>query len=484
MSLTSKNQLILQNLFELRKVHSVSERLSSGRVFYIDMLMGLCDASGVIWPVGIGQHLEKELLNEGSIITFKCKIMRTNPQAELKYDDNYFIIINELINKTTSLSSWENALIPSPLPNKEEIESQNKLFNQNIKVTNFYTSPVAKRLKSIKQRNSSLDRVHLFFKNRGFVNIETPTLVPSGGVEVYLNPFHTEYEDHRGHKWKLQLPTSPEFALKKLMVEGTHKIFQLSRAYRNNGEVSKHHEPEFVMLEWYRAQGTLQNMMEDTQNLVETLAYYLGTHLEIPKQWPAFRVDKLFQDILSISLEHVQNTEQFYLKAKNLSPSITKNDDWDTLFYKLFMEKIEPFLEKQKACFVTHYPIQMGALAAQERVKSNRSLEQNDSIENETKPFVERMEAFLYGVEICNGYLELSDAKNLSERFQKTLSARPELQQDPLFENAMEFGLPPCSGNALGIDRVIALLLGQKSISSLYPLPFLSQFPKGTVAWE
>jgi elongation factor P--(R)-beta-lysine ligase len=484
MSYKSKSQLILQNLFELRKIHAVTERLSSGRIFFIEEKMGLCDASGAVWPIGLSEYLEESNLQQGDLITFKCKITRNDPQKEAKYDECYFIKVTEIIQKNPCLDKWKNPVIPTPLPNKEFLQNQSKPFDNDVLVTNFYTSPTLSRLKFIKQRNRSLDRVNLFFKNRGFLNIETPTLVPSGGVEVYLNPFDTQYEDHRGKKWKLQLPTSPEFALKKIMTEGTSKIYQLSRAYRNQGEISKQHEPEFVMLEWYRANATLRNMMEDTQNLISTLAEYLGTHLDLPKQWPVFRVDKLFQDILSINLEEVQNRDHFYEKAKKRSPSITEKDDWDSLFYKLFMEKIEPFLEQQKACFVTHYPIQMGALASQESIKSPDKNEENTSIKHIQKPFVERMEAFLNGVEICNGYLELNDAKDLKQRFQKTFSERPHLNPDPQFENAMDFGLPPCAGNALGIDRVIAILLGLESISPLYPIPFLSQFPKGSIAWE
>lgn len=95
----------------------------------------------------------------------------------------------------------------------------------------------------------------------------------------------------------------------------------------------------------------------------------------------------LFKEILSIDLEEVQNKDDFYKAAKNLSLSLTEKDDWDSIFCKLFMEKIEPHLLQQKACFVTHYPIQMGALAAQETIYDNdQGLKQ--------KPFVERMEAF------------------------------------------------------------------------------------------
>ncbi len=484
MSYKSNNQLILQNLFELRKVHSVPERLSSGRVFFIEEKMGLCDSSGCIWPIGLNDNLKESKLKQGDFITFKCKIIQNHLQKETKYDDSYFIKVTEIIQKNVCLEEWKNAVIPTPLPNKEFLQNQIKPHENEKPISHFYASPSFSRFKFIKLRTRSLDRVNFFFKNRGFLNIETPTLVPSGGLEVYLNPFETEYEDHRGKKWKLQLPTSPEFALKKIMAEGTSKIFQLSRAYRNQGEVSKQHEPEFIMLEWYRANATLQNMMEDTQNLVNTLAEYLGTHIDLPKQWPIFRVDYLFQEILSINLEEVQNRDHFYEIAKKMSPSISEHDDWDSLFYKLFMEKIEPFLGQQKACFVTHYPIQMGALAAQEFIKNPVENENKIPVKSVQKPFVERMEAFIDGVEICNGYLELNDAKILNERFHKTLSKRPHLNQDPQFANAMDFGLPPCAGNALGIDRVIAILIGLKSISPLFPIPFLSQFPKDSVAWE
>ena len=477
MNYKSKQHLILQNLFELRKIHSITERLSSGRIFFLEDKMGLCDASGAIWPIGVSEHLNSTTLKHGDLISFRCKIYRNNDKLESKYDDSYFIKVTEIIQKNSCLAEWNNLVIPNPIPSPNFIESQQTYLQKKVDTSQFYNSPSKTRLKFVKKRNRSLERVNYFFKNRGFLSIETPTLVPSGGMEVYLNPFETNYIDHRGKSWQLQLPTSPEFALKKIMTEGTDKIFQLSRAYRNGGEVSKNHEPEFIMLEWYRAHATLRDIIEDTQNLVGTLAEYLGTHLDIPKQWPVYRVDKLFKDILSLDLEQLQNRDQFYEKVKKLSHSIVESDDWDSLFYKLFMEKIEPFLQQQKVCFVTHYPIQMGALAAQEKV----NISDNETI---SKPFVERMEAFINGIEICNGYLELTDAKELNERFQKTKNLRSELKSDAHFENVMQFGLPVCSGNALGIDRVIAILLGLNEISSLYPIPFLSQFPKENVAWE
>lgn len=435
----------LKNIFELRHIKSLSRRVSTGRVFYQDNQMGLCDAGARLFPVVLGvdprfradDRIDRrdDILKPGDVIVFECL-----------FEDGVFFI-QKILNHVPCLQDWKNSVIPNPILSHKETK---------------------KRFDLIQKRNQALLRTRQFFENRGFVHMETPTLVPSGGMETYLHPFQTTYQDHRGQAWHLEMPTSPEFALKKILTEGVTKIFQLSRAYRNCGELSKHHEPEFIMLEWYRTHASLGDMLGDTRKLVIALAEFLGSDLDIPLSWPTFRVDQLFSDLMGLKLDQLQDPAVFYKKAKPHSVSLVETDDWDSIFCKLFMEKVEPYLKSQKACFVTHYPIQMGALAAQEK----------------GKPYVERAEAFLYGVEICNAYLELVDAKNFQQRLEKTKSQVSNLAQDPLFENAMAFGLPPCAGNALGIDRVIALLLGQKSISSLYPIPFLSQFLKNTVAEE
>jgi lysyl-tRNA synthetase class 2 len=476
MSLKNKYILTLQQLFELKKVSAVPERVAAGRLFFIDNAMGLCDATGAIFPITLSENLKDRPLNHGDNITFKCKIIINSPEKNTSstYNESVSFQLVDILQHNPCKAEWLNAVIPNPLPDKQFLQISHY---PNLHEAKFFNSATADRAKLIKQRNRGLCRVKQFFCNRGFIYIDTPTLVPSGGIEEYLHPFKTHYTDHRGKVWPLELPTSPEFALKKIMTEGFEKVFQLSRAYRNNGEVSQLHEPEFVMLEWYRSQSKLTDIMLDTEKLVTTLAEFLGSAKDIPKQWPRFRVDQLFFNILSIRLEEVQERNSFLKIAQPHSPSITDHDDWNTIFCKLFMEKIEPFLTKQKACFVTHYPIQMGALA---QAESTRIINKTST----ESVFVERMEAFLYGIEICNGYQELNDCDILTARFQKTLSARSELAADPLFENAMKFGMPSCSGNALGIDRLLAILLEQPSISQLYAIPFLSQFPKNTVAWE
>lgn len=454
----------LKTLYELRKTKPFAKRMCSARIFYFEEKMGVSDSSCFLWPVFLTPEFVSPQLNSGDLITFSSEFLYTPPQDEkinTKYDDLHFTLhLLEIVNYVPCLENLQNLLIGNPIPNLNDF----KIKNSNY--TCYYQCSTKKRFHLISKRSKAMERVKQFFTNRNFLQVETPTLVPSGGLESYLNPFTTEYTDHRGKKIKLQMPTSPEFALKKILTEMTPQIFQISRSYRNNGELSQWHEPEFFMLEWYRIGASLKDILNDTQNLVLCLAEFLGSSLDVPKNWSRFRVDELFKNLLKLDLNTLQQRDDFYKAAKPLSFSVVESDTWNDIFCKLFMEKIEPYLKEQKACFVTHYPVQMAALAAAE----------------EDTHFAQRGEAFLYGVEICNAYLELVDAKSFQERILKTKAENPSICRDPIFENAMNFGLPPCAGNALGLDRVIALLLGEKNISSLYPIPFLSQFVQGTVA--
>ena len=452
----------LQTLFELRKTASLQRRGGQARLFKAQGKWGLVDSSGLLWPIEFGADVT--LPAPESVIAFESHFYRPDARTMSKYDDfGYHLQIDSVKEIVESQGEWPNGIIPSPAPPGERFEVYRE---QND--TRFFPSPARARKNLIEKRNLATDRARSFFENRGFLKVETPTLVPSGGVENYLQSFNTEYIDHRGQNWKLALPTSPEFALKKVLCEGHEKIYQFSRSYRNNGELSNQHEPEFVMAEWYRAGGTLDDLMQDTQKLVTEVARVLGSPWKPEFQWPVFKVNDLFLKFADINLLNVQNRDDFYLAAKLKSSSVVETDDWDSLFYKVFFEKIEPFLKTQTACFLTHYPVQMCALAKNE----------------EGSPFVLRFEGYLRGVEICNGYDELADSSELEARFSATQKMRPEISRDALFEQTMAYGMPPCAGNALGLDRVIALLAGRSSIQELYAVPFLSQFLPGTVAPE
>lgn len=416
----------LKESYELQNSSRLSPRTCIGRLFYQNKQFGIEDYSGRYWPIF---NDTENALHCGDLIQFHCKFI-----DHICHVQKILFTVQNLTTRSASKISYDLNAVSSKTINFNTIE----IFNK---------------------RNIAIEKTKNFFINRGFFYAETPILVPSGGMETYLHTFQTTYRDYHGRQWTFELPTSPEFALKKLLSQGFPKLFQIARAFRNNGESSPRHEPEFLMLEWYRTGSTLNHIMDDTRKLVLALAHTLHTKRSIPKHWPTFEVRELFEKILGLNLDHLQETTVFYENSKNFSHSLRDTDSWDDIFCKLFMEKIEPFLKQQIACFVTGYPAQMGALATNDP--------QNSS-------FVQRTEAYLFGVEICNGYQELVDAKEFQNRLEKILKEKNgNMQRDLAFENAMKSGLPPCAGNALGIDRVIALLLDLENIQALFPLPFV-----------
>ena len=473
--------------FELRKAGLTSARFSVARAFLLDGHWGLFDDSGAIWPVSIG--CDRALVHL-QLYELQLSFTRSDGLEATKYQDGGFVCkVTSILASVANFAPWpatsagtilagSGCEAPGPLVNHDLILSVREEC-QRVKEPhcNFVPTTVSVKKKHLRALADASRRIRDFFENRGFLNCDVPYLVPSGGMETYLSPFETVYEDHRGKQHPLQLPTSPEFALKKLIAAGHSKIFHLGKSYRNKGEVSKWHEPEFLLLEWYRVGEALEKIMEDTRLLVESMAKCLGSALDLPQRWTCFRVADLFQEMLSLDLLTLQNKDEFLEQALRHSGSLRATDTWNDIFCKLFMEKIEPRLSMEKACFVTDYPVQMGALATQ----------------IPGQPFVQRFEAFLNGVEVCNGYFELTDSAELQRRFEATHKlkdsqavpcAQPLLRRDAHFEEVMQYGLPPCAGNALGVERVTALLLGEQNIQVLKSIPFLTQFPGGKVAFE
>jgi lysyl-tRNA synthetase class 2 len=452
----------LRTIFELRMSRPLKPRTTVGRLFWYNGKAGLADASGALWPVHLEAHLGEP--EPGTALLCQVESLQESTEGHPKHQENEpTVLVTSILDTTPCRGAWPNTIIDAPIPDLSFLHALG-----GVTATQYLKTATCARTEAITTRNRAIERTREFFQNRGFIHMETPSLVPSGGVERYLSTFETGYHDFRGNSWPLALPTSPEFALKKLLAEGHGKIFQLARSFRNTGELARWHEPEFIMLEWYRSGTTLESMMDDTRNLVLRLEELLTESPTLPTTWKTFRVADLFNDLCAIDLRTAQDEAVFRQLAARQSNSIVTDDDWDSVFCKLFMEKIEPVLKDETACFVAGYPRQMGALA-------------RTSIDSDL--FVDRFEAYLHGVEICNGYHELTDTTELDRRFSHINDSRPnEVQRDEMFERTMRYGLPPCSGNALGLDRVIAILSGRQRISDLMAIPFLSQFSKGTVA--
>jgi lysyl-tRNA synthetase class 2 len=291
--------------------------------------------------------------------------------------------------------------------------------------------------------------IRSFFVDHGFVEIRTPTLVPSPGLEPFLDPFETHWV-LGSQRHSLYLPTSPEFHLKKALVQGFEKCFELKECFRN-GEKSVHHQPEFLMLEWYRAFNNLDTLVEDLQGLICGLQKQFFPNENVFKI-KTIKMEDLWLQHLDFKLTPQTTLQELQDLAQrlNLDP---REDDFDDLFNLIFLEKLEPRLkESLEPVIVFHYPPTQAALA---RLTS--------------EGWADRFELYWRGLELANAFHELNDPLEQRRRFhkdqeKKRLLGKEVVPVDEEFLRALEWGMPPSSGIALGVERLFMALLRIENI--------------------
>lgn len=297
-----------------------------------------------------------------------------------------------------------------------------------------------------KKWSQFLKNVQDFFEQKQFHSIRTPTLVTCPGTEPFLDLFSVELIKN-GKKEKRFLPTSPEIHLKKALSAGYQNIFEIKNCFRNN-EVSLKHRPEFMMLEWYRSFADLEVIKKDCENLLR----FLGADFEkiqtqsmsdLFKKYLNYELtpQSPFQELKSLALAHGLAVEDYQL--------------WDDLFYLLFVEKIEPFLETQQPLFVEKYPPSQAAFS---RLTKDG--------------WGDRFELYWKGFELANAFHELNDPFIQQQRFQEDLELKKKLGKeipplDPEFMQALQSGMPPASGIALGLERLFMAIHGIEDIHEL-----------------
>lgn len=329
-------------------------------------------------------------------------------------------------------------------------------------------------IETLRQRAAIIQAIREFFIENGFLEVETPTLAPSPGMDPYLNAFETEYHPEfvsSISQQTLYLPTSPEFHMKRLLGRGSGNIFQICRSFRN-GETGSLHQPEFTMIEWYRAGEPYTKLMEDVEDLfLYTARKALATtsihrndkRIDLSLPWERLTVKQAWLKFTGIDLDHCRTNEELLAAGKRLGVENLKiSDSWDTLYFKIFLGHIEPNFGKNVPLVLTEFPAGMASLA---RLKPD-------------DPSVAlRFEAYIDGIEICNAFDELTDPIIQRTRFenaralQKSMGKKP-FPLDEQFLAALEKGLPACSGIALGVDRMIMLLLNKQTIQEVLAFPF------------
>jgi lysyl-tRNA synthetase class 2 len=294
-------------------------------------------------------------------------------------------------------------------------------------------------VKRLGERAEVLSRARRFFDSRGFVEVETPVLVPSPGLDLHLDAFEVTGGDRAAPRW---LITSPEYQMKRLLADGSARIYQLVRCFRR-GEHGARHNPEFTMLEWYRANDAVESVMRDTEQLV---AAATGGSVQLGER----RLD------LRPPFERLTVCEAFARHA-GWSPEETLDaaaNDEDR-YFRTLVDSVEPALERMDhGLFLVDYPASQASLARKKPGDPR---------------VAERFELYVAGLELCNGFGELVDAAEQRARFEHDREARrlrglPVYPLDERFLEALA-RVPPSAGNALGFDRLVALACGTRDIA-------------------
>jgi len=315
------------------------------------------------------------------------------------------------------------------------------------------------------KRSRIIQEIRSFFLERDFLEVETPMMQPiPGGAEA--EPFKTH---HNALGMDLYLRIAPELYLKRLVVGGFERVFEINRNFRNEG-ISTQHNPEFTMLEFYQAYATFTDLMQFTEQLISTVAQvvtgsttisYQGNSIELSGSWRRITLQSALVDIGGIDSALLSDKAGLLEFAARNGIKITKAGKLGKVITKLFDAIVEPKLIHPT--FITAYPAEVSPL-------SRRSDQEPD--------LTERFELFIAGREIANGFSELNDPVDQKERFTQQVKSREagdEMahQMDADYIEALEYGMPPTAGEGIGIDRLVMLLTDAASIREVILFPHM-----------
>ena len=311
-----------------------------------------------------------------------------------------------------------------------------------------------------------------WFDEQGFLEVDTACLQVSPGNEAHLHAFQTEFRSEAGTRTPLYLHTSPEFAMKKLLAAGESKIFTFAPVFRN-GERGPLHSPEFTMLEWYRAGAPYTQLMDDCGALLKVAAAttdrygwtWKGRTCDLTKAYDWSTLHQVFFQFVDIQLDDVftsdrPDLEKMRREAGRIGVRVAPDDTWSDLFSRVLGERIEPWLGIYQPEMLCEYPTHEAALA--------RPVPGYPRV-------AERFELYLCGVELANGFGELTDAAEQRRRFETEMAEKQRVYGrrypiDEDFLSALE-RMPQASGCAMGFDRLVMLATGATEIDQVLWTP-------------
>ncbi|MDG6895835.1 elongation factor P--(R)-beta-lysine ligase [Volucribacter amazonae] len=303
-------------------------------------------------------------------------------------------------------------------------------------------------IENLLARAKIIAEIRRFFTDRGLLEVETPVLSEFGVTDVHLSTFSTNFIAPFGEQTKpLWLMTSPEYHMKRLLAAGSGPIFQLCRVFRNEEAGSKHN-PEFTMLEWYRPYFDMYRLINEVDDLLQ----------QILDCEPAesFSYQFVFQQYVGLDPLSAEKSE-LLAKAQEYGLQTSVDESRDTLLQFLFSAVVEPNIGLERPMAVYHFPASQAALA---------------QVSSEDHRVAERFEFYYKGLELANGFHELTDSKEQLSRFEQDNRQRQKLGLSPQkidyrFIAALQAGMPNCAGVALGVDRLLMIALNATDIKQV-----------------
>ncbi len=388
----------------------------------------------------------EELWDLGDIVGVRGTLMRTN-KGELTVHAREI----ELLNKTVR-----------PLPEKYHgLADQETRYRQRY--LDLIMSEASRR--TFETRSRIVAAIREFFLERDFMEVETPMMhvIPGGAT---ARPFVTH---HNSLDLDLYLRVAPELFLKRLVVGGFERVFEINRNFRNEG-LSTRHNPEFTMLEFYWAYHDFEDLIGLTQDLLRHLAHrvaggepvvYEGITLDFSRPAERMSMVQAVARQTGLSEAEVQDEDRLRALLRDEGATVEAGWGWGRLLNEVFEAHVEPGL--LQPTFITHYPTEISPLSRR----------------NDQDPRLsDRFELFIAGREIANGFSELNDPADQAERFRAQVEARARGDAEAMgfdedYIRALEYGLPPTAGEGVGIDRLVMLFTGSPSIRDVLLFPLM-----------
>ncbi len=435
---------------------SVAGRIMLQRIMGKASFITIQDLTGQIQAYIKSDNVDEETYKEfkkwdlGDVVGIKGKLFKTKT--------------NELTVEAESIFLLTKSLRPLPEKHVGLVDTEQRYRKRYLDLLTNEES-----LMVFKTRSKLISEIRNIFHEEGYLEVETPMMQPVPGGAA-ARPFVTH---HNALDMDLYLRVAPELYLKRLVIGGLERVFEINRNFRNEG-LSTKHNPEFTMLEYYTAFADYKDQMDFMQTLLNTLAKRVlgksvieteGNKYDLSKPFERMTLIASIVKYLGVDKGKLEDRKELEKIAKKLNVEKIKDVSNGKLQVEIFEKGVEDKLDQPT--FIEGYPKDVSPLSRTQDEDSN---------------YVERFELFIGGREIANGFSELNDPDEQSERFKQQVEQRASGDQEAMefdedYVEALEYGLPPCAGVGVGIDRLVMLFTGRSSIKDVLLFPQLK--PKG-----